>query len=228
MDARKVSVMLQLAPGASTAVQELPAKLNAEPLAPPNAIVLKVTLAVPVLVTVSVCGALVEPALALKAVSVEKDNAGAAAAVPVPFSVTVCGEPAALSVSVTVAVAAPTAVGVKVMATVQVVLGASELPQALANVNAEGVLTATLESVSVALPVLVSVRVWLLLAPIAAVKVLSVDVLIPGVVTGVELLVAPPPPQPAKNSVHKANAKVRKAKADDGRVLRSMGGPVCS
>ena len=82
-------VRAQLAFGASEPGQVLPVKANAVPLVPlPTPMVLKVAAAVPVLVTVRVCGALVDPAFAEKAVRDENESAGAGTAVPVPSTPT--------------------------------------------------------------------------------------------------------------------------------------------
>jgi len=82
-----------------------------------------------------------------------------AGAIPVPLSATVCGLPAALSVILTDAVRLPVAEGVKVKLTVQLALGATELPQVLVRTKsaALGPVTVTLAIFKVALPLLVKV-----------------------------------------------------------------------
>ena len=54
---------------------------------------------------------------------------------PVPFRLTACGEVAALSVTVSEAVAGPVALGLKVMEIVQLVAGATVVPQVVVLVN---------------------------------------------------------------------------------------------
>src|SRR5574337_64510 len=89
--------------------------------------------ALPVLVSVTDCAALVVFTVWLANVRPAADRltAGAGTAVPVPVRVNECGLPAALSVMVTAAVRVPVAVGVNVTLIVQVPLAATEAPQVL-------------------------------------------------------------------------------------------------
>jgi hypothetical protein len=90
--------------------------------------------ALPVLVSVTICAALVEFIcwLANTRFDTDKFTVGAGTVVPVPLSVIVCGLPEALSVMVTAAARAPVAVGVNVTLMVQLPLfAATELPHVL-------------------------------------------------------------------------------------------------
>ena len=90
--------------------------------------------ALPVLVSVTICAALVVFTCWLANVKFDDDRlaVGAGIAVPVPLSVIVCGLPEALSVMVTAAARAPVAVGVNVTLMVQLPLfAATELPHVL-------------------------------------------------------------------------------------------------
>src|SRR6516164_8512630 len=92
-----------------------------------------VSVAVPLLVNVTPCAALVVftvwlAKLKLAGVSV---TAGALAAAPVPVRLTVCGLPCALAVIDTAPVRVPVAVGVKVTLIVQLALAANDAPQLL-------------------------------------------------------------------------------------------------
>ncbi len=92
---------------------------------------LMLSVAVPLLVSVTACAALVVPTCWLLKVSVvlERVTAGAVAATPVPVRLTLCGLPAALSVIDTVPVRVPVAVGVKVTLMVQLAPATTEAPQ---------------------------------------------------------------------------------------------------
>src|SRR5258705_11485587 len=84
----------------------------------------------PVFVSVTVCAALVVPTLRepkLKLVG-ERLTTGA---VPVPVRLTICGLPVASSVIVMVPVRVPVAVGVNVTLIVQLAPAATEVPQVL-------------------------------------------------------------------------------------------------
>jgi hypothetical protein len=90
--------------------------------------------ALPVLVSVTICAALVVFTCWLTNVKLNDDRltVGAGIAVPVPLSVIVCGLPVALSVMVTAAVRVPSAVGANVTLMVQFPLfAATELPHVL-------------------------------------------------------------------------------------------------
>ncbi len=92
------------------------------------AMLLMVSVAVPLLVSVTVCAALVVPTCWLLKVRVLLDNV-TAGAIPVPLRLTLCGLPAALSVIDSVPVRVPVAVGVKVTLMVQLAPAATEAPQ---------------------------------------------------------------------------------------------------
>ena len=91
------------------------------------------SVALPVLVSVTVCAALVVPTcwLAKVRLALDRETAGAATLLPLPVRLTVCGLPAALSVIVTLAVLVPVAVGVNVTLIVQLAPAGTELPQVL-------------------------------------------------------------------------------------------------
>ncbi len=95
------------------------------------AMLLMVSVAVPLLVSVTVCAALVVPTCWLLKVRLvlERVTAGAVGATPVPVRLTLCGLPAALSVIDSVPVRVPVAVGVKVTLMVQLAPAATEAPQ---------------------------------------------------------------------------------------------------
>ncbi len=90
-----------------------------------------VSVAVPLLVSVTACAALVLPTCWLPKLRLvlERVTAGAAGATPVPVRLTLCGLPAALSVIDTVPVRVPVAVGVNVTLIVQLAAAATDAPQ---------------------------------------------------------------------------------------------------
>jgi hypothetical protein len=94
----KVRVMPQLAFGESEDEQVLVCAKLPE-LAPVMEILLILSAAMPVLVRVTDCMALVEPLVAVKfnGPAGVSDTAGVGGAVAVPLRVTICGEPVALS-----------------------------------------------------------------------------------------------------------------------------------
>ena len=89
-----------------------------------------VSAALPVLVSMAVCAALVVLVTEVK-VSEDgvRETSGAGAVVPVPMRETVCGEPVALSAKTTLDVRLPVVVGVKVTTTLQFAPPASDAPQ---------------------------------------------------------------------------------------------------
>jgi hypothetical protein len=96
---------------------------------PVRPIAVKVRLALPVLVNVTVCEGLVVPTGSDgKIGGADKLTVGP---VPVPLRLTVCGLFAALSVIVRLAVSVPRAKGVKVTLIVQLASAATEPPQVL-------------------------------------------------------------------------------------------------
>ena len=97
------------------------------------AMLLMVRVAVPLLVSVTACAALVVPTTWLPKLRlvVERVAAGPVVVAPVPLRLTVCGLPAALSVIERVPERVPVAVGVKVTLMVQLAAAATEAPQVL-------------------------------------------------------------------------------------------------
>ncbi len=147
--------MLQLAPAAT----ELP-QVSVSAKSPLAEILVIVKVAEPVLVSVTVCAALVVPTVWLaKASEVAERLAVVAGAVPVPVRVTDCGLSEALSVMLRVPVRVPEAVGVKVTLMLQLAPAATELPQVLVCVKSPLFVpvTAMLVRLSEALPVFESV-----------------------------------------------------------------------
>jgi hypothetical protein len=126
------TVAEQLLPTAMTppAVQ-LPPTENSAALAPPTVRPLKVSDAVPLLPSVTVCCALLPSAVAAK-VSDDwfKVSVPLGMALPVPLRLTVPGVPAALWATLKVAPRAPVAEGVNTNLTTQLLLGATLVPAA--------------------------------------------------------------------------------------------------
>jgi hypothetical protein len=119
---------LQVAAGASVAPQPFnPTK--AEGLVPVSAIELKLMVAVPVLVRVTVTAADVVPCRVTGNGILVMPNFKVGAALPVPVSVTLCGEPTALSVKFSVAESAAAESGLKATNIWHDDPAASELPQ---------------------------------------------------------------------------------------------------
>ena len=122
------------------------------------AMLVTLSAALPVLLSVTDCAALVVfsswlPKLKFVA---DKLTMGAGAA-PVPVRLMVCGLPAMLSVIVTAPVRMPVAVGVNVTLMVQLAPAATDVPQVL--VCMKSPLATMLVTLSAAVPVLVSVTV---------------------------------------------------------------------
>ena len=115
----------------------------------------KVKLAFPVLLRVTICGALGVPTLLLKGVVVVTPAKGA---VPVPVRLMVCGLPLTLSAMLTEAVRMKGAVGLNVTLIVQVPPAATELQVVVATKSLGLVpVTETFVMVKFAFPVLVRV-----------------------------------------------------------------------
>lgn len=104
--------MVQLAPTVRLAPQVL-AKTNEEASVPVSAMLVIVKVAVPVLVMVTDCDALVEPTMVAGNARLAAENVTGPDCNPVPVSAMVCGDVAALSVRVTAAVRAPVTAGAK-------------------------------------------------------------------------------------------------------------------
>jgi hypothetical protein len=150
--------MVQLAPPA-TLVPQLFENTNEVASVPVTAMLVMANGAVPVLVSVTDCDALVDSTCSPAKVKLVADRSTAGGVWPVPDSAMVCGEPLALSVMVIVAVSVPVAAGVKWPWMVQLAPPATLVPQLFANTNEEASVpvTAMLVMVKVAVPVLVSV-----------------------------------------------------------------------
>ena len=123
---------------------------------------LKVTLmelivseAVPVLVSVTVCAALIEPTFVLGKFALFDESVTRPASTPVPLSGTLCGLPGPLSVKINEPLRVPAVVGVNVTKTVQDAVDAKLVPQLF--VCAKSPLVAILPIVSVPAPLLVRV-----------------------------------------------------------------------
>ena len=122
-----VTLMAQLAPAARVLPQVFVCA-KSPAFAPVMLMLLMVSSAEPLLVSVIGCAALVEFWFCVAKVRVagDRDTVGR---IPVPLRVIVCGLPAALSVIDTEADRAPVAVGVNVTLTVQNAPAATEEPQ---------------------------------------------------------------------------------------------------
>jgi hypothetical protein len=95
--------MVQFAP-ATRLDPQLFANTNADASVPVTVMLLMSRVALPVLVKVTLCDALVDPTCTLPNAKLVADNETVVAVTPVPVSAMDCGEPVALSVMVTVAV----------------------------------------------------------------------------------------------------------------------------
>ena len=99
-------------------------------MVPPSAMLVKVTVPLPVFCTVVACAALVEPVFCAAYVRLEGVKLRLLVIVcPVPLNPTFCGLPVALSVKVNEAVRVPFAVGLKVIPTVQLLPAVSDAGQ---------------------------------------------------------------------------------------------------
>lgn len=158
----QVTLMVQLAPIASVAGHALVCA-NELGFVPKIEILLKVSAAVPVFESVSVCEELVVPTVVDGKVSVEGASAGCGTPVTVPASVAVWLPAVALSATVRVAAKLPTEVFTSPSVMLQVAPAASVVPQVLLCVKAVGFAPPSVmeASINVLAPVLVSVAVWL-------------------------------------------------------------------
>ena len=95
--------MEQFAPAARL-VPQLFANLNADAFVPVTVMLLMTRVALPVLVNVTLCDALVDPTCRLPKDKLVADKDTVVGVTPVPVSAIDCGEPVALSVMVTDAV----------------------------------------------------------------------------------------------------------------------------
>src|SRR5947209_3370950 len=114
----KLTLIVQLAPGATEPAplgQVLPAaKAKSAACAPVMVMLVRFSGALPLLVRVTVCAALVVPTRCLPKALLVAESVAVGGVTPVPVSDTDCGLPGASSVMVTVAVRALAAVGVNV------------------------------------------------------------------------------------------------------------------
>jgi len=148
----KVTLMVQLAPAARLEPQVLScAKL------PVATILEMVSAAVPVLVNVTACAALVVPKGWLEKVRLVTDKLTTGAGRPLPASRTTCGESAALSVIMTEPYRFPTAVGEKVTLMLQLAPAARLAGQLL--VSPKSPVVVTLVNSRTVLPMFVSVTI---------------------------------------------------------------------
>jgi hypothetical protein len=149
------SVQLLPAVSVDPQVDDMP---NEEAFVPPSTMLVKLSVAVPLLVRVTVEGALVV-AISVGEKATLVGEMVSAGAVPVPLSATVCGEPVALSATESVAWNEPLVNGVKPTVMVQLALTARVAAQLLVWLNAEEAVPPPMlmaMPVSAAVPVLVS------------------------------------------------------------------------
>jgi hypothetical protein len=168
----KPSTRVQLPPAATgVAVLQVPARLKSPGAVPPSVRPVKASAAEPLLLTVTICVAPAVPTTCEPKFSAVAliEMAAAGAALPVPLSATVVGELAALWLMLSVALRAPAAAGAKLTSTVHELLAATLPPAAqvppLASAKSPGLvpLSAKLVRLSGAVPVLLSVSVWVAL-----------------------------------------------------------------
>jgi hypothetical protein len=150
--------MVQFAPPA-TLVPQLFANTNDDAFVPVTAMLVIVRGAVPVLVSVTDCDALVAPSLTEPNDRLVADRVTAGGVRPVPLRDIDCGELAALSVMVMAAVSAPVFVGAKWPWMAQFAPAATLVPQPFANTNDDAPVpvTAMLVMDRAVVPLLVSV-----------------------------------------------------------------------
>src|SRR5271157_522402 len=156
-----VTEIAQLAPALTLAPQVLVWEKS------PLAVMLEtVSEALPVLVRVTVCAALLVPDIRAEKVSEEVDKL-TTGPVPVPVKITVSGLSEALSVKLSEALRFPIAVGANVTVTVQMPLGAIVAPVQVSALLAKSLPFAppivTVEMARLAVPVLVTVSDWAVL-----------------------------------------------------------------
>jgi hypothetical protein len=158
----KVAVKVQLAPAATEPAAQVPVRAKSLALVPPKVMLLIVSAAVPVLVSVTLCAALDMPTCTLPKAMVllDKLTAGVGAEAPVPLRLTLLGEPVALCAIAKLPLRAPVAPGLNVTLTVQVAFAATELQLFVCVKSAAFVPpTVTPLTVSAAVPELVTVTI---------------------------------------------------------------------
>jgi hypothetical protein len=148
----KVMLMVQLAPTARLDPQVLSCAKS-----PLNVILVIISGAVPVLLMVTACGALVAPTGWPEKVRLTADKLTTGAGKPLPARLIVCGLPTALSAMVTEPYRLPGAVGVKVTVIAHAAPAATLAPQVL--VWAKSPLAVMPVMVKAATPVFVKVAV---------------------------------------------------------------------
>jgi hypothetical protein len=159
----KVTLTLQFPPAGSELGQVL-VWLKSPAFVPDTAMDVMLIAAVPVLLRVTGCAALVVPrvwAPNVRLVAVRLSDAPP----PVPVRLTACGLPEAESLTLSPAVRVPGAVGVKVRLIVQLAPAARELPQVLdcAKSPALAPVSETPAILTLAVPVLFTVTTWAVL-----------------------------------------------------------------
>ena len=150
--------MVQLAPPATLVPQPF-ANTNEDASVPVTSMLVTVRGAVPVLVSVTDCDALVAPTFTVPNDRLVAERLTVGGVRPVPLREIDCGELVALSVMVMAAVMAPAFVGEKWPWMTQFAPAATLVPQLFANPNEEAFVPVTvmLVTVRVPVPVLVSV-----------------------------------------------------------------------
>jgi len=150
----KVTLMLQFPPTGTLAPQLLVSPKLAEAVIPTM-----INVALPLLVSVTVCDALVVPTARGGGgnVRLAGERSAMGAVTPVPVSEIVCGLLVALSIKVTEPTALPPVVGVKVTLMVQIAPAATDEPQVL--VCAKGAVAVIEPRLRVAVPLFVTVTV---------------------------------------------------------------------
>jgi hypothetical protein len=155
-----VTVAVQLAPGASPAppIGQLLVCAKSPVLPVARLIPEMIRFDPPVLVIVTICGALVTPTLVVGNVNDVGFGVIAGAVIPVPVSVTVCGLVTSESVMVSCPVSTPVVVGANLTLILQLRPGAKAAPMQLL-VSEKLALQVTLLIVSVVMPTLTTVTV---------------------------------------------------------------------
>lgn len=158
----QVTLMVQFAPMASVEGHALVCA-NELAFVPNREMLLKLSAAVPVFESVSVCAVLVVPTVVDGNISVDGASVGCGTPVTVPATVAVWLPAVALSATVRVAAKVPTEVFTSPSVILQVAPAASVVPQLLLCVKAVGFAPPSVMDVivNVVAPVFVSVAVWL-------------------------------------------------------------------
>jgi len=149
--------MVQVAPAAML-VPQVFANRNDDAFVPVTAMLVNVSVAVPLLVSVTVCDPLVEPTATVPNERLVAESV-TPAPWPVPVSAIICGDPTALSVIATAPASAPPVTGSKFPLIVQLAPAATLVPQVFVKTNevAFAPVTAIWVIVSADCPLLVNV-----------------------------------------------------------------------